>query len=160
MSVRPAYETIEDLAKEEGVARVLARRWNAEAVKLKRFYAVDYAFCRDEVVTTTFDGREVTRSLAAAFAEIKTRSYPWAALERLGGYAVSLEKWTAAQALSTMAGLPFIIAVCAAGDLRYAVAGDFSHDGVVYGGRSDRGDPSDKEPMILLRERRFKPVRL
>jgi hypothetical protein len=160
MSARPAYETPQDLANEEGVARVLARRWSATALKLKRFYPIDYAFCREERYTTSHNGRPVLRSTAAAFAEIKTRTYTWEQLDRLGGYALSLEKWSAAERLCSMAGLPFIVAVCAVGDLRYAVAGDFSHDGVTYGGRSDRGDPSDKEPLILLNVARFKPVRL
>ncbi len=142
---RPLYETPENLEREADVVRRLEARWQAEAIKLPISYKLDYVFVRD--------GKEVR-----SFCEIKVRRYTWEEIDRMGGYMISLAKWTAAESFCTISGLPFIVAVSAAGEIRFASIRAFDHDGVVHGGRADRGDWQDKEPMVLLSVGRFRPL--
>jgi hypothetical protein len=155
---RPAYETPESLEREAGVVRRLEERWDASAIKPPTSYRLDYIFCREEAVVESLDGRRVIRSQAKAFCEIKVRRYTWEEIDRMGGYMISLAKWTAAEAFCSISGLPFILAVSAAGEIRFASIRTFEHEGVVHGGRSDRADWQDKEPMVLLSVARFRPL--
>ncbi len=142
---RPRYETSEDLEREVDVVRRLEERWKAEAIKLPTSYRLDYVFVRD--------GKEVR-----SFCEVKVRRYSWEEIDRMGGYMISLAKWTAAEAFCSISGLPFILAVSAAREIRFASIRTFEHDGVVHGGRADRADWQDKEPMVLFSVARFRPL--
>ena len=138
---RPIYETAQNTAREMAVAQRAAQAWNARAVKLKTAYAVDYALLRD--------GR------TKAFAECKCRTYPMGALDAMGGFMLSLHKWAAMKALAWASGLPVLLVVECADGLWFHKPTDFSHDGIGYSGRTDRNDPQDVEPVILLRQQRF-----
>lgn len=144
--MRPLYETVSHLTAEHALADRVAQAWCAQAVKLPRAYPCDYGFRRS--------GETV------ALAEFKCRRYPMARLEALGGFMLSLHKWAGVRALAQASGLPFVLVV-EDGDSQvwWHRPTDFSHDGVGFGGRRDRDDPQDTEPVITLRAARFRPLR-
>lgn len=145
--MRPLYETAGSVAAERALAAAVADRWNVRAVRLKTAYPVDYAFMRD--------------ASTVAFAEIKCRRYPMAALDSMGGFMLSLHKWAAIKMLCAASGLPFVVIVSDGDGAVWAHRpDDFAHDGIAYSGRTDRGDAQDVEPVVLLRSARFYNVKI
>ena len=145
---RAIYETDADLTREQDVVRVLEERWKARACKLARSYSLDYCFVREG-------------KTAVSFCEIKVRKQSWEELHRLGGFFVALHKWNAAKQWCEISELPFIMAVKADGDLRFArIAPNLfkEHEGVIWKGREDRNDPADVEPLVLLAVNRFRSI--
>lgn len=141
--MRPLYESAVTRAAEEALARAVADAWRAQAVKIgATVYPVDYALVRD--------GR------VAALAEFKCRRYPLAKLDRMGGFMLSLHKWIAIVQHAEAGGVPvFLVIEDGDGAVWWHRPRGAEHDGVVMGGRKDRGDAQDIEPVILLRASRF-----
>lgn len=145
---RPIYENDDHRRAEREMAERVAQTWNCGIVKLPELSVVDW-------VLTGRNGR-VTR----AFMECKNRAtYSWEFFERNGGVFCSERKWNAARELCREADVPFVFVIQVDRDeLWYSRVVDWSHDGIVEGGRTDRGDPRDIEPCVLLRRRRFAPL--
>ncbi len=140
--MRPLYERPEDIANERRLAELVASEWDVQPLKLKTAYSVDYALTRA--------GRTL------AFSEFKCRTYSMPQMDRMGGFMLSLHKWAAIKTLTDASGLPFVVVVGdGEGEVWHHRPTDFSHDGVAFGGRMDRGDHQDVEPVILLRMARF-----
>ena len=89
-----------------------------------------------------------------AFCEIKTRNYTMADITKMGGYLLSLGKWTAAKQLSDSTTLPFMLVVQAL-DGVYHSKNPFTPKGVLFRGRTDRNDWQDVEPCVLLDTKNF-----
>jgi len=142
------YETEEDLRREGAVVVLLEDKWKCAGRKLKVSYKIDYALTR---IATGVEA-------IFAFCEIKCVNYPWSVFERVGGYRMSLDKWMSAQHLCLMSGVPFVLVVASGEDIRYLRTEDFVHDGVVWNGRSDRGDKDDFEPQVVLGVDRFRAL--
>ena len=144
-SARPIYENDTTRSAEREIVTVLADRWNCTAAKLPRAYILDFAMVRGGKVV--------------AFLEVKDRpSYGWDHLDRMGGYFVSMHKWLKGREMLESAGIPFTLAVRASGDLRYLVqthGSAWAHDGFRIGGRADRNDWQDREPVVHLLSNRF-----
>lgn len=139
---RPLYERAIDRAKEREIISKIELKWNVKAAKLKTALKLDYALTRKGAVV--------------AFAEVKARTYSWEQIDQLGGYMLSLDKWT--QARTLCAGLPFSLVVEASDELRcFNTRFDLPFP-VVIGGRKDRADWQDVEPCILIPVRHFKAV--
>jgi len=146
---QPFYETPADVARERAIAEEAQRVWCCPLVKLKTAFPCDWGAIRA-------DGQ------LRAFVEIKDRNgYSLRQLDELGGVFFSLMKWSQCEHLCRLADRPFIFVVRLAGVLwfhhtwsRYMS----QHDGVRNCGRSDRGDPDDIEPCVLLRAHRFKQL--
>lgn len=137
---RPIYESARDLGNEARVAQRISAAWQCDVVKLKRAYAVDYAL--------------LTGRACRALCEIKVRSYSMERLGSMGGFMLSLHKWHEGQSLARAARVPFVIVVDADGELHWhSVNGE--HDGLIFGGRSDRNDEQDVEPVVTLMPHRF-----
>lgn len=140
--MRPLYERPQDRAKEQAIIGQIERAWNVKAAKLKTALKLDYALAREGAVV--------------AFAEVKARTYSWEQIDELGGYMLSLDKWT--QARQLCAGLPFSLVVEAAGEVRsFTTRFDLPFP-VTLGGRKDRNDWQDVEPCILIPVQHFKAV--
>lgn len=133
---RPLYEGAHDRTNEQAVAAKLAGLWGCEAVKLPMSYELDFAFVRDGIV--------------ASFVEVKCRAYSWAQINQWGGYMLALSKWERALSLFQTSGRPFTLAVHTPDGIYFKVCREFGFAPVKIGGRRDRGDWQDIEPVVML----------
>ena len=127
--MRPIYENGATLAAEEATIRRVADRWGVTFQKLPIQYRVDWALIRDGKV--------------ACWCECKRRhnnkgKYP--------SLMLSLSKVTHGLELARQTGLPFLVVVEWDDALAYWKADRIS--GVRLGGRVDRGDWQDVEPVV------------
>ena len=95
---------------------------------------------------------------AVAFCEVKVRTYSMEQIGKMGGYMLSLGKWSSAKQMCEASGLPFILVVKAADGIWYAIIDSFKPDSVIVNGRQDRGDWQDIEPCVLINQSRFKKL--
>ena len=139
--MRPLYESSKDLSNELRVSAHLKDCWNAEFVKLPMAYHVDWAVVR---------GTEIK-----AFAEFKRRQNP---KDRYPTFMISLNKWKNGRSLGNEIGVPFLIIVEWNDGLYYcdtkAVTSTYG-----FGGRTDRGDSQDQEPVVFINTKAFNKVR-
>lgn len=142
--MRPLYETNETLSSEQGVIERLCQKWGCDFSKLPIRYHLDYVLMRGDK--------------AVAFCEVKTRNYEMLRIDELGGYLMSIGKWSAAKHICDGTGLPFILAVKTLDGIWYAKFTEFKPDDVLVRGRTDRGDWQDIEPCVLINCNRFKKI--
>lgn len=141
--MRPMYETEQNKTAELKVATIVCENKGLSAVKLPKAYPIDFMFLKD--------------SHPYAFAEVKVRSYTMEQMDRWGGFMLSLHKWATALNYSNIVHLNLIVIVEADGVIWYHKAtGEI--DGCAFGGRTDRNDEQDLEPVILLKMNRFKKL--
>jgi len=143
--MRPMYETPADLKNEEDVVAMLQKRWQCRFVKLPIRYHLDYV---------AVDGDK-----AIGFVELKTRNYSMAQIDSMGGYLMSIGKWSSAKALYDCSGLPFVLVVKTTDGIYYSTFKEFKPDDVLVRGRTDRGDWQDIEPCVLIKSNRFTKVK-
>ena len=141
---RPFYETKENTQQEKAVADFASRKWGCDFAKLKKAYALDYAIIRDKKVIS--------------FAEIKCRNYNMDRLDSLGGFMLSLHKWLEAKNICQVSGVPFSLLIRTEDGIWWHKTEDFLNDSITIGGRYDRGDDQDVEPVVLLKSNRFKKL--
>lgn len=141
---RPLYETEDNLREQEGVARLVEEKWKCKFVKLKKAYALDYAVLRGGKIV--------------AFAEVKCRNYTMEKLNSFGGFMLSLHKWTEAKNISGVSGVPFVLIVKTIDGFWHHSTTGFETDGISFGGRTDRNDLQDVEPVVILKGGRFKKL--
>lgn len=141
---RPLYETSADLVRENGVATILESRWDCKFIKMPIRYHLDFVITRNDVVV--------------AYAEVKSRNYSMEAIDKFGGYLMSIGKWEAAKSLSEASNVPFILIVKTLDGLYCSRFDSFIPDSVLVRGRKDRNDWQDVEPCVLLNTRRFKLI--
>ncbi len=139
---RPFYESMEDTLAEMSVAKIASARWDCKLEKLKRAYPVDFAVVKNGKIVS--------------FAEVKCRKYDMSKLDSMSGFMLSLHKWIAAKSLCRETGLPFILLVKANDGIWFMKTDMFVNDGIVIGGRHDRGDDQDVEPVVLLKADKFR----
>jgi hypothetical protein len=131
---RPTYETAGDLADEESVARELAKAWASDPFKLPKFYKCDWAFSREGTVR--------------AFIEIKCRKnlpnkYPTVI--------ISADKWAYLRQLDEALEIPALLVFkFSDGSVFYIRPASTDRGAVIVGGRHDRGDPEDAEPVVHI----------
>ena len=127
--MRPTYETAQDITREEGVARTLAKASGKTAHKLPKFYPCDWGL-------TDTSGR-VTTLLEIKCRNVKHDQYPT--------FMLSLHKWTALRSFTEHANV-YVIVRYTDGIFKIPVTpGTWE---VRMGGRTDRGDSQDTEPVI------------
>ena len=135
--MRPLYEDSTSLGNEEAVLARLKQRWHCVGFKLPIAYRLDYALVED--------GR------VQAWAEIKCRG------KRYEEMYLSLHKWMAGKELADKTGLPFLL-VYAFGVNIYWKRVDEDTPRLVIGGRTDRKDWQDTEPMAVFALKDFNPL--
>jgi hypothetical protein len=133
---RPIYESQEDLTYETKMKTFLENKWNCTLNKLPYKYSLDWFALRE---------RE-----PMAFVEFKHREN--LSLTAWPRYMMSLDKWIKARQLTKELQIPFIMVITFTEGTYYGV---FAHNGVhdlrfMFGGRVDRNDNQDLEPMVLL----------
>jgi hypothetical protein len=141
---RPIYESKEDLVNENNMKSILEAKWNCELNKCPIKYNVEWFAQR---------GKDYV-----AFVEFKHRQT--LSIDKYPRYMMSLDKWLRAQQLSKEVKVPFIMVITFAEGTYHGV---FHHDDVhdtryMFGGRYDRGDAQDVEPMVLLPLKIFKKI--
>lgn len=144
---RPKYETGATLDEERKIGGQIAAVAGCDMFKLPLSYQVDFIFLKDKRPT--------------AFVEIKDRQkYARDKIDALGGYMLSLQKWLRARSLCEPTGIPFLIGVRFADGVYVATIKDWDSYIIRMGGRRDRGDWQDVEPMAMIPVSEFKPHQL
>ena len=141
MNERPTYETEIDRTNEQKVVENICVRWGCNYAKMPRRYELDYVLTRQKE--------------AVAWLEVKCRKYSLEAISDMGGYMLSLAKWNAAQLLVTFTGRPFYLAVQTTCGGWVAKVNDFQSADIRIGGRRDRNDWQDQEPVVFIPTKRF-----
>ena len=128
------YETAENLSAEEAVLIKLKKKWRCEGYKLPLAYQVDYVLVTDRI---------------KAFVEIKCRG------QKYDEMYLSLHKWMKGKELSLITGVPFILVYAFQDEVWWKPV---QHDLPVFtvGGRTDRKDWQDIEPMAVFKLKEFK----
>jgi hypothetical protein len=145
--VRPTYETQQDLDNEASVAKVIGEKWGVDVHKLKNYFALDYALCRDKTVV--------------AIAEIKCRNYSYDKLDSFGGVIISAHKISEAQKWHDQFRIAFVLALkLTDGIYMHTVKAveSFPLYPLTIAGRKDRGDDQDIEPCCLISMDKFQRI--
>lgn len=134
--MRPVYENQVDRDAEEAVAKSLGEFWRTKYTKLPKSYHVDYMLSNGSGV-------------ARAWLEVKCRSRWYDTMM------ISLNKFLAGTRVADATGLAFLMAYSVDGEIRYVrlESGDLTGDRGLYvsvGGRTDRGDSQDIEPVVMI----------
>jgi hypothetical protein len=130
--VRPIYESSTDISNEERLAEHLVLRWKLDGWKRNPpMYPIDISFIKDGVIT--------------GFAEIKCRTVP---KDRYETYMISVSKVMAANSLSRVTRLSCLLVVKWTDSLGWIDLIKAQPEFVAWGGRSDRQDSQDMEPVI------------
>lgn len=137
---RPSYETSKNLSSEARVAGILAGANNATSIKLPAKYPLDWALVEGKAIV--------------AFIEVKCRTNSSTAYAE---YMISLAKYASIQRLSEMSGVKAYLAVQFTDRLMIC---RFPDHGLLceVGGRTDRGDSQDIEPVVLIPMTEFTEV--
>ena len=139
--MRPVYETEGDRSRESAVARKIETAFRCSMSKLQPRDRFDYACIRgDDIV---------------AFAEIKVRKNP---MHQYDTYMVSMTKIVHANMIHSAVRLPCILFVQWLDALGY-IPMNRCDVSLRMGGRSDRNDPLDIEPVCHIDISRFRIVR-
>lgn len=141
---RPIYESQVDLTHENKMKTFLEAKWNCALHKVPLKYQVDWLAMRgkDPMAFVEFKHRD----------KLSINAYP--------RYMISLDKWMKAKQLSKEVEIPFIMVITFTEGTYYGV---FAHNGLHdvtygFGGRYDRGDAQDVEPMIYLPLKKFMKI--
>ena len=141
---RPIYESQVDLTPENKMKTFLEAKWNCTLHKVPLKYQVDWLAMRgkDPMAFVEFKHRE----------KLSINAYP--------RYMISLDKWMKAKQLCKEVEIPFIMVITFTEGTYYGV---FAHNGLHdvtygFGGRYDRGDAQDVEPMIYLPLKKFMKI--
>jgi hypothetical protein len=143
--MRTTYETDAQVAEERKVADWYEQLHGFTLVKTKRYYPIDFAVC-------TGAKRDVV-----GLAEVKCRTHTMDQYDQWGGYMLSAHKWAAAWQLVKVTDVPFHLVVRDSQNDVWLCRRmcDWQHDGIRLMGRTDRKDPDDIEPAVLLRKANF-----
>ena len=141
---RPIYESQVDLTHENKMKTFLEAKWNCTLHKVPLKYQVDWMAMR---------GKD-----PMAFVEFKHRDK--LSIDAYPRYMISLDKWMKAKQLCKEVEIPFIMVITFTEGTYYGVFAHNSLHDVTYGfgGRYDRGDAQDVEPMIYLPLKKFMKI--
>jgi len=139
--MRPLYESSNDLAEEQKVAAVLSKARDLQFYKLKYAYKIDWIIFKAGLVNSV--------------AEIKRRKVKRFQYETL---MLSLDKWISGKTLANEMEVPFILFIKWDDGLFWYKAGS-SKVTYGFGGRKDRNDAQDMEPMVFIPVKDFKEIK-
>jgi hypothetical protein len=137
---RPLYENDASRTAEQRIAQIVSDKWKCSLIKLPRSYVLDYVAERNGKLT--------------CWVEIKQRNFKFG---EYVDYTISLHKYMDMLTYVEKTGLPALLVV------------EFS-DGLIYwhlatrpcvvgiGGRTDRNDPQDVEPVARIAWAEFKEL--
>jgi len=131
--VRPLYETEDDREQEGVFIEGICTAWRCQARKLPMHYKLDFALMRNGIVK--------------AFLEMKVRNY---AKGDFATYMVSMAKVLAAREYSAFANVPSLLAVRWNDVSGFIALNNMKDFEIGFGGRGDRGDSQDMEPVVFI----------
>jgi len=137
--MRPMYENANDLRSEQNLISYVSDCWNVASYKLPMSYKIDYVMYRDES--------------PVGFAEVKVRTHTFGTFPT---YIISLAKVMEARRLARETNTKSILIVSWTDKTGYLDF--FSHHQIKHGGRSDRNDWQDQEPMCHFDLKDFKGI--
>jgi hypothetical protein len=129
---RPIYESDKDRKNESELAERVSELWGVEAKANPRQYPIDYTFLNEQ-------------GKVEGFAEIKVRTHKCGTFST---YILSAMKLANAKMLMTATGKDVILIVkWSCGSIGFL---DLSTppDSIEWGGRNDRNDSQDQEPVV------------
>lgn len=139
--MRKRYENPASLAAEQEVAQVLEDRWKCKLAKMPIAYHIDWMAIRQDK--------------PVAFMELKCRTNP---RQQYPTFMLSLAKWQHGIQMADIANIPFIVSVRWTDGLFYLPVDNDTPFDLGYGGRKDRGDWQDMEPVVYVPTNIFKEV--
>ena len=137
--MRPMYENDNDLRSEKNLISYVSDCWNVASYKLPMSYKIDYVMYRNES--------------PVGFAEVKVRTHTFGTFPT---YIISLAKVMEARRLARETNTKSILIVSWTDRTGYLDF--FSHHQIRHGGRSDRNDWQDQEPMCHFDLKDFKGI--
>jgi len=138
--VRPIYETDQDLRNERDIIDALNNLWGTQAHKMPRAYSLDYLLTRGPN--------------AVAFVEIKRRQVPSWQYDTL---MISMAKILKGRAITRETELPSLLVVKWNDMVGYVCMSEIDMD-IQVGGRRDRGDAQDIEPVCMIPVKDFRRI--
>lgn len=153
---RPLYENQESILDEMSFAEKIASKLSVNLIKLPIAYNLDFAMMRSDLpqvmypktpetaksIVSSLRGKEVV-----SFAELKRRGVP---SDRYSTLVLSLNKVEAGLTKSRLFGKPFFIFVRYSDKDVYLKYKDEYSFPIHIGGRYDRGDYQDIEPVVHI----------
>jgi len=141
MNYRPRYETEKDLSNESSVADFVSKRWNVNFSKLPISYKLDYAMYRNKSLM--------------GFCEIKVRKCK---KDDFDTYILSLDKVIQSKLLATTTKTKSVLIVSWIDKMGWI---DLRDKFVCReGGRNDRNDWQDVEPVCHFKIDRFREIKM
>jgi len=140
-SGRKLYESSGDLEEERQVAALLSKNRDLVFHKLKLAYKIDWIVFKDGKINS--------------IAEIKRRRVNRLQYDTL---MLSLDKWMSGKAMSLEMNVPFILFIKWNDGLFWHKA-ETCPVTYGFGGRKDRNDPQDMEPMVFIPVTEFKEIK-
>lgn len=146
---RPTYETNDHLALETAVAQRVGKVWGTTPSKLPKFYKCDWSLARGDAVV--------------AFIEVRCRNFTY---EKYPTIIISSEKWAYLINRDKILNCPFFFCVRFSDDKIYYTR-PLHHaeenfavkiGGRTAGGKNDRGDWQDIEPVVHIPTIAFKQI--
>ena len=141
MAKRPLYENADSLKDEARIIAYACERWGYESKKMPKAYRADYAIFKD--------------GLLHGIAEVKRRRYDRFAFET---FFISAGKFQACLEMGYMYNVAFLIFVQWNDVLAYWLwkpPNMYMQYQVRWGGRKDRNDAQDQEPMVHIPVKEF-----
>lgn len=148
---RPTYQDKQDLENEEEVIEVVSNAWSTIPKKLPRKYEMDFALCRDR------GGNWNERFKIEAFTEVKCRTISSTSFDTK---IIGIEKWLKACDLFGKSGIPcYLIFEFTDGIFYFQFDPDYKpYIDITMGGRKDRNDWQDHEPVVHIPNYLIQPI--
>lgn len=140
---RMKYETALDLKNETAAIRMLEFVSKRHARKLPVSYRIDFAMVDEEDHVTSW-------------VEVKCRKNP---KSKYPTFAIGITKLMAGISFEEKTGKPFVLVVQWSDFLGYVRISSLKGYMIAYGGRKDRMDPADEEPMVHIPIDNFKQLK-
>jgi len=136
--LRPLYETQEHLTGEKSFGEVIQDKWKCVLTKLPIQYGLDFCTYKDN----KFSG----------FIELKNRT---CSKKSFDTYIISLSKFLKAKEFFRTTGFPTYLCVKWTDDMGYVRLDKLESIEIKQGGRTDRNDWQDVEPVIHISMEHF-----
>lgn len=142
--VRPLYETEENIENELGVIPLLQKQWNCTILRTDKLSYRDFDLVRDGKVVAIAEFKKRTNTKA---------TYPT--------YMLSSAKFQLITAAANRLKVPALLIVEWTDQIGYVALSKLKHGDFVVkaGGRTDRNDPQDIEPVIYINLGLFKEIK-
>lgn len=135
MSDRPQYEDESSLKSEAGTAFEVEKAWNVDLVKMPMKNKIDFLM-------------KNKKGESRAVVEVKNRACK---RHKYPTYMISLDKWVAGCSMGLITELNFILVVNWDDEIGYLDCKKHTKEITVnMGGRADRGDAQDIEPVVHI----------